>query len=64
MRSLVLRGPWCPIILRPKERRSKERNAEPDGGEGKKVVTFPEPGGSYDVHHNVPDGTGDGEFSS
>jgi len=34
-----------------------------DDGNGYKVTVFPEPGGEYDVHHNVPEGTGDGEFS-
>lgn len=37
---------------------------EPEGQDGKKVVVFPEPGGSYDIHHNVPAGSGDGEFSA
>jgi hypothetical protein len=36
---------------------------EPEG-EGMKVVVFPEPGGSYDVHHNVPVGAGGGEWSA
>lgn len=36
---------------------------EPDGN-GLKVVSFPEPGGTYAIDHNVPDGRGDGEFSS
>ena len=35
---------------------------EPDGN-GFKVVVFPEPGSQFDIHHNVPEGTGEGEFS-
>ena len=35
-----------------------------DDGDGYKVTVFPEPGAQYDVHHHVPEGTGDGEFSS
>lgn len=38
-------------------------SAEPDGN-GMKVVSFPEPGGTYNIDHNVPRGTGPGEFSS
>lgn len=35
-----------------------------NGGNFKRVVSFPEPGGTYAVDHNVPQGTGGGEFSS
>jgi hypothetical protein len=35
-----------------------------EDGNGKKVVVFAEPGAQYDIHHNVPEGTDDGEFSS
>lgn len=41
-----------------------EDEAAGDEKGGKKVVVFPEPGAQYDVHHNVPEGTGDGEFSA
>ena len=39
--------------------------AEPEeDGNGLKVVWFPEPGGTYNIDHNVAKGTGDGEFSA
>jgi hypothetical protein len=38
--------------------------AEPSpDGNGFKVVVFPEPGGQYEIHNNVPQGDGEGEFS-
>jgi hypothetical protein len=33
-------------------------------GNFKTVVSFPESSGEKEVQHNVPPGTGDGEFSS
>lgn len=35
-----------------------------DDGDGYKVTVLPEPGAQHEVHHNVPEGTGDGEFST